>query len=170
MDTVVYQLDMIDRFTKDENATDYDRAVTYCSNILTNCPASIRHNALKCEYLLRASHLAEASKFSKDLMSNPDMAPVPLIQSWMGRILCYSGNEIKGKKVLQDALRVDPDLTDAMKTLKLLKVAASRKEEASEIFKANEFEQAILAFDGCLEIDPLNLAYNSTICLNKAIC
>ena len=26
------------------------------------------------------------------------------------------------------------------------------------------------AFNACLEIDPLNLSYNSTVCLNKAIC
>ncbi len=72
--------------------------------------------------------------------------------------------------MLQDALRADPDLTDAMKTLKSLKLSAQKKEEASEIFKANQFEQAIAAFEACLEIDPLNLTYNSTICLNKAIC
>ena len=27
-----------------------------------------------------------------------------------------------------------------------------------------------MAFDACLALDPLNLTYNSTICLNKAIC
>jgi len=93
MNTVLHQREMIDRFTSDPNASDYDRAVTYCSNILTNCPASIRHNALKCEYLLRAWQLKEANKFSNELMLNPGMACIPLIQCWRGRILCYSGNE-----------------------------------------------------------------------------
>ena len=71
---------------------------------------------------------------------------------------------------MQDAIRADPDLTDAMKTIKAIKAQAQKKEEASEIFKANQYEQAIVAFDECLQIDPLNLAFNSTICLNKAIC
>lgn len=102
-------------------------------------------------------------------MHNPDMMNVPLIKCWHGRILCYNGGEVQGKRFLQDALREDPDLRDAMMTIKALKAAAARKEEAGEIFKANEFEHAIIAFDGCLEIDPLNLTYNSTICLNKAI-
>lgn len=61
-------------------------------------------------------------------------------------------------------------MRDAMMTIKSLKQAAQRKEEASEIFKANEFDQAIIAFNDCMAIDPLNLTYNSTICLNKAIC
>lgn len=38
--------------------------------------------------------------------------------------------------MLQDAIRVDPDLTDAMRTIKVLKLCASRKEEAGEIFKS----------------------------------
>lgn len=70
---------------------------------------------------------------------------------------------------MQQAVREDPDLRDAMMTIKAIKAAATRKEEASEIFKANEYEQAIVAFDDCLAIDPLNLSFNSTICLNKAI-
>lgn len=52
--------------------------------------------------------------------------------------------------MLQDAIRLDPDLTDAMKTIKAMKAQAAKKEEASEIFKANQYEQAIVAFDECL--------------------
>lgn len=94
----------------------------------------------------------------------------PLIKCWRGRIVCYSGNENLGKQMLQDVLRVDPDMTDAMRTIKTLKAAAVKKEEAGQIFKANQFEQAIVAYDECLAMDPLNLTMNSTFCLNKAIC
>ena len=57
-----------------------------------------------------------------------------------------------------------------MRTIKALKVSASRKEEAGEIFKSGVYAEAITAFDACIALDPLNLTYNSTICLNKAIC
>lgn len=43
------------------------------------------------------------------------------------------------------------------------------KEQASELFKAGKIEEAIQKFDECLALDPLNLTYNSTILLNKAI-
>ena len=54
MNTVLLQLEKLDSFVSDPGNTDYDRAVTYCTNILTNCPGSVQHNALKCEYLLRS--------------------------------------------------------------------------------------------------------------------
>lgn len=43
------------------------------------------------------------------------------------------------------------------------------KEAASELFKTNKLGDAIEKFDQCLALDPLNLTYNSTILLNKAI-
>ena len=49
--------------------------------------------------------------------------------------------------MLQDAIRVDPDLTDAMRTIKNLKLCATRKEEAGQIFQAQNFAEAINAFD-----------------------
>jgi len=44
------------------------------------------------------------------------------------------------------------------------------KEEASEIFKAGKFKEAIEKFDECLLIDTLNANFNSTILLNISIC
>lgn len=52
---------------------------------------------------------------------------------------------------------MDPDCSIAMRTIKLMKVATTRKEEASELFKANDLDGALKKFDECLEIDPLNL-------------
>lgn len=135
MNTLLHQVEMLNRFTSDESDSDYDRAVTYCSNILTNCPASVQHSVLKCEYLLRAYKLKEAGTFSNDLMRNPDMMHVPLVKCWRGRIIMYSGNENMGKNLITEAIREDPDLTDAMKTIKMMKTAAAAKEEAGNIFK-----------------------------------
>ena len=57
-----------------------------------------------------------------------------------------------------------------MKTMKLLKAAAAAKEEAGEVFKSGNFEAAIETYNEVLKLDPLNLTFNSTLCLNKAIC
>lgn len=57
-----------------------------------------------------------------------------------------------------------------MRTIKALKLCATRKEEAGQIFQSQNFAEAINAFDQCLQLDPLNLTFNSTLCLNKAIC
>ena len=77
--------------------------------------------------------------------------------------MIYSGSDVNGKKMLQEALRRDPDLVDAMKAMKMIKTATTAKEEAGALFKDGKLEEAIAAFDHCLTLDPLNLTYNATI-------
>ena len=43
------------------------------------------------------------------------------------------------------------------------------KEEASKLFKDGKVDEAIVKFKECLEIDQLNVTYNSVIYLNLAI-
>jgi len=51
----------------------------------------------------------------------------------------------------------------------MVKMATQHKEEAGELFKAEKLDEAIVKFDECLLLDPLNLNYNATILLNKSI-
>ena len=83
--------------------------------------------------------------------------------------MIYCGNEGIGKRMLAEALQSDPDLKDAQRAIKAIKVAATKKEEASQVFQANKLDEAIQKFDECLAVDPLNLTYNATILLNKSI-
>ncbi len=43
-------------------------------------------------------------------------------------MVLYSGNEVMGKKLLMQCLQQDPDNTDAQRALKMIKVAATKKE------------------------------------------
>jgi len=61
--------------------------------------------------------------------------------------MIYSGSDINGAKVLKDALAKDPDCIEAVQALKMIKVSASHKEEASALFKAEQLDEAILKFD-----------------------
>lgn len=97
MTTLTHMLNLLERFANDVNDKDYERAVTYCTNILTNCPAAPNYAAMKCEYLLRALRLKDAKDFSAELMKNPDMMNAPLIKCWRGRIFLYGGQENAGK-------------------------------------------------------------------------
>lgn len=44
------------------------------------------------------------------------------------------------------------------------------KEEAAVVFKDGKYEEAIVKFEECLQLDELNANFNSTILLNIAIC
>jgi len=89
--------------------------------------------------------------------------------SWCGRIKIYGGADVLGQKLLKEALQRDPDCTDAMKALKLIKTANQCKEEAGALFKEQKLDEAIQKFDECLQLDSLNLNYNAIILLNKSI-
>jgi tetratricopeptide (TPR) repeat protein len=91
------------------------------------------------------------------------------IISWRGRVMIYSGNTNLGKQMLQNALQFDPDLKEAAIAIKMIRTSEQLKDAAGELFKANKIEEAIKKFDECLALDPLNLTYNATILLNKAI-
>lgn len=83
--------------------------------------------------------------------------------------MVYSGNVTTGKQMIQNALNRQPDLKEAAVAIKLIRTSEQMKDQASELFKANKIDEAIKKFDECLELDPLNLTYNATILLNKAI-
>ena len=46
------------------------------------------------------------------MKSNSYLANIPQILCWRGKVLIYTGNEILGKKHLQQALNFDPDLKE----------------------------------------------------------
>lgn len=107
---------------------DYDKAASYCNSILKNCPASVHYACLRIEYLLRSNQLKEAETFSQEVLKRPELNPSSRLNSWRGRVLIYSGNEEMGKKMLTQCLQQDPDNVEAQKAIKMIKVAAQKKE------------------------------------------
>lgn len=148
---------------------DYEKAASYCNSILKNCPLAVKYMSLRILYLLKSNQLSEAEKFSKEVLERPEIPYNSQLNSWRARVVYYSGNEIMGKKMLMACLQQDPDNSDAQRALKTMKLASTKKEAASEAFKNNQLDEAIKLFDECVQLDPLNLNYNATLLLNKAI-
>ena len=158
---------LVQKAVKEEN---FDKAVTNLSQLLQDCKHAVGLVALKIECLMRAFKFEEASTYSAQIQkSGSELGNHPLFLMWRGKTLIYTGAEVLGKKHLQQAMQYDPDLTECMQLLKEVKKAAAAKEEAAAIFKEGRYEEAIEAFEACLELDPLNSAYNSTLLLNTAI-
>lgn len=88
---------------------DYESAVTYINQVLQECTASEKHCLLKMELMLKASQLKEAVNYSRELMLNSYFSKNPSILGWRGRLLVYNGDDTEGKKVLMQALNLDPD-------------------------------------------------------------
>jgi hypothetical protein len=64
---------------------------------------------------------------------------------------------------------LEPDNGALLKFVRNVKKCNDLKEEAGKLFKGNDIEGAVKKFQECLNIDPLNITYNSTIYLNLAI-
>ena len=54
-------------------------------------------------------------------------------------------------------------------TLKNIKRCNDLKEEATQLFKNNKYQDAIDKFNECVGVDALNLNYNSTVYFNIAV-
>ena len=86
-----------------------------------------------------------------------------------GRIIFYNGNDSLARKQLMVALELDPDNEMIKKAIKNINQSSSLKEKASESFKKGDIQAAIDQFEDCLDLDELNISYNSTIYLNIAL-
>lgn len=86
-----------------------------------------------------------------------------------GRIIFYNGNDVLARKQLQSALELDPDSDVIKKAIKNIKLSTELKEKASKLFKDKEFAAAIDKFGECLELDDLNITFNSTVYFNMAL-
>lgn len=112
----------------------------------------------------------QANTYSATIMKSGDhLRNNPKILCWRGKVLTYTGNEALGKKHFVQALNFDPDLKECQIIMKRTIKAAKMKEEAAAVFKEQKFEEAITKFEECLELDPMNGNYNSTLLLNIAI-
>ena len=149
---------------------DYETAAKYLTNVIAECPASIKHIVLKIECLLKVPNIDEALSYTESLMRNPQYTSNPSIVGWRGRALIYSGNEAQGQKFLKESLRLDPDNQEVKQALKNVKFMSEKKDEASKLFKDGKYKEAIAKFNECVAIDELNVIYNATIYFNIALC
>ncbi len=75
----------------------------------------------------------------------------------------------KGKQYLREALNKDPDNVNFQKGWRNFNKLEKVKKEGTDAFSAGNYPEAIEKFTECLDLDPLNNSYNSTILFNKAV-
>ena len=148
----------------------WSQAVTSITNLLVHCICSVDHICLKIECLLKDYKFEEAAKYSSDIMKRSEFANQPRLMCWRGKVLIYTGADVVGKNFLQRAMGYDPDLKECLTVIKMLKKVNALKEEATTVFKAGNYEEAIEKFRACLAVDEFNASMNSTLLLNIGIC
>lgn len=74
-----------------------------------------------------------------------------------------------GKKYIRETLNKDPDNVNYQKAWRNLVKMEKVKKEATDLFTAGQYQESIEKFQECLELDPLNKTFNSTILFNRSV-
>lgn len=116
--------------------------------------------------MIGQNKLAEAIEFASKIQNQfIDFAEYLF---WRGKLYFLNGNTELGKKFMREALNKDPDNVSFQKGWRNIQKMEKLKQEAVELFQKGEFQEAIAKFTECIELDPLNASYNSTILFNRA--
>lgn len=78
MEEVIHKRNMIEKCGAEDNGMtdgdiDYEKAASYCKNILSNCPLATKYMCLRIFYLLKSNQLEEAMTFSKEILEKPEI-------------------------------------------------------------------------------------------------
>lgn len=73
-----------------------------------------------------------------------------------------------GKKYIREALNKDPDNVNYQRAWRNLSKMDKLKKEGTDSYQAQNYKEAIERFSECLELDPLNHNFNSSILFNRA--
>ena len=82
--------------------------------------------------------------------------------------LHYNGNSDQARKVLQEAIKMDPDNTKLKLALKKITKQNDSKEKGNEAFKKGNINEAIKLYTEAIQIDNFNRKLNSALYANRA--
>lgn len=90
---------------------------------------------LKLQVLLKDSQLKEASAFAKQSVDHLKDSNQTTLKIWYARVLGYQGNESQARSIL----KAFPDNQEAREVLRNLRKFSELKDEASSLFKREEY-------------------------------
>merc|ERR1719150_2003395 len=142
---------------------DYRKALYHIDQALKIASASQRLKLLRAECLANLGRHKEAQEVANDLLRN-DSTNVEAIYI-RGLCLYYEDNLEKALSHFQQVLKLAPDFVKAKETFKKSRQLKSKRDEATESFKAGNLQDAFNHYSTALSIDP-----NNKLILAKLYC
>eukprot|EP01083_Nonionella_stella_P051079 135622_1 len=145
----------------------FSAGLSIARELLRDISDNLELRMLFCELLARTGNVQDAFSVINSIYKEN---PSNLNASWLKALgFYYNQNTALAIRVLQDALRKDPDNSKCLKLFKMIKKLDRSKTAANNAFKHGRLPEACELYTECLEIDPCNGVYNSTICCNRAM-
>ena len=144
----------------------YGDALPYTTQLINHCTDSMKCVGYRLEALVGLNKVGEAIEYTTKVQSQ--FIENAEFLYWRGKLMVYNSNPDKGKQYIREALNHDPDNVTYQKAWRNLVKLEKLKKEGTDAFQTGNFKEAVERFTECLELDPLNVQYNSTVLYNRA--
>lgn len=141
-------------------------AIATIESLMSICTEAIELRILMVKYMIKLKQYNNAQTIINLVYSsNKNNVDVILLR---GIVLYHLSDLLHSQQHMQECLKLDPDNKQARILLKTIKQLNNSKNEANDLFKANDYDAAIKAYTDCLVIEPTHDYYNSQIYANRA--
>lgn len=147
---------------------DYIKVEEICSKLITVCPGSKDLKLAYLDALMDNNKLSQATSFWSKL-TDSERSEDDFVYK-ICQIFYFEGNYERAKTFLKKLLVRVNDNPKYNKLLTIINSIEKDKEKANNLFKAGNYDEAIITYGHLLEIDPKNKIFNSTIIANRALC
>ena len=145
-------------------------ALRKLNSLLEKCSHDISLIEKKIEVVCIMGEAKTALNFAKEKEALLRKRSPGLPQATYALIARYSNDLLGAKRYIQEAVRADPTLPEAVHGSRLIGVMENAKAKGNEAFTKKSYDEAIQWYDQAYEADPLNKHWRATILSNKASC
>lgn len=144
----------------------YSQVLLNSADLLQQSPAFTAARVLQCDAMIGLRQFDRAKALANDLYKQePRNSEVLRVR---GLTHYYTGNIENARSHFSEVLRFDPDNKGCAGLLRMMRRLEAKKAEGNDAFKAGRNQAAVEAYTEALEIDPLNVEYNSILHSNRS--
>ena len=157
-----------EEFERYDNEKEYQIALRKADAILEHCPGFTKIVIKKLLLAAKMGEFEEGVKLIKanqqKLSSNPDFIYAA------GLVYMYKGSSNHAIKMWRDGNSMAPDNTKCRDAVKRFKKQERIKKEATDLFKAKDYQNAYNKYKEAFDEDPDNRHFNSVLKANMGTC
>eukprot|EP01119_Soliformovum_irregulare_P011632 TRINITY_DN2938_c0_g1_i4.p1 TRINITY_DN2938_c0_g1~~TRINITY_DN2938_c0_g1_i4.p1 ORF type:complete len:484 (-),score=130.44 TRINITY_DN2938_c0_g1_i4:13-1464(-) len=146
--------------------SEWHKALAHVEIALKFASLSDAVKLLKARALLGLNKPQEVITLTSDIIRNDANSAEAL---YLRGLALYQTNNVPAAlKMLQSALRSDPDNMDFRTAYKRAQTFEAKKKEGNDAFSAGNYEEAINIYSECLQLEPNTSSLSSTLYCNRA--
>ena len=148
----------------------YKEAISSLEIVMEKCVEDDSLIVKKIELLCLANQVEEAKNFTEENQEKLKCMVPPQLTIQMVLVFKSMNMIVQAKNTIKNGLRNDPDNETLKIIFKNIKKLENGKNEGNDLFKNQNYAEAISKYDEVVLIDPLATRFNAVLLCNKATC